>query len=97
MADKIYLNGVIAYRQDTLENWTAINPVLERGEPSIVRDGEDGEWLKIGDGETPWNELPYKKGPRGDAGADYVLTPADKEEIAGMVLERFTDVSEVGQ
>ena len=31
------------------------------------------------------------------AGADYVLTPADKEDIANLVLERFTDVSEVGQ
>jgi hypothetical protein len=53
MADKIYLNGVIAYREDTLANWQEKNPVLERGEPSIVQDGEDGEWLKIGDGETP--------------------------------------------
>ena len=87
MADKIYLKSFFGYREDTLENWQNSNPVLEKGEPSIVRDGVEGEWLKIGDGETPWNDLPWKKGPRGDAGPagdDYVLTEADKEEIANM-------------
>ena len=68
MADKIFLKGTFAYREDTLENWQAENPILEKGEPSIVRDGTDGEWLKIGDGVTAWNDLPYKKGPRGETG-----------------------------
>ena len=94
MADKIYLNSVFAYREDTLENWKEKNPILERGEPSIVRDGIDGEWLKIGDGVTKWKELPWKTGPKGE---DYVLTEADKNEIANIVLSNFTDVSEVGQ
>ena len=117
MANKIYLNSTFGYREDTLENWTSSNPILEKGEPSIVRDGADGEWLKIGDGKTVWNDLPWKKGPKGDVGpigprgetgpqgvrgaqgekgdqgpagergkdgADYVLTEADKEEIANM-------------
>ena len=68
MADKIYVNARYGFREDTLENWQNNNPVLERGEPSIVSDGENGEWLKIGDGETPWNDLPYKKGPQGQKG-----------------------------
>ena len=68
MANKIYLNSTFLYREDTLENWTSSNPILEKGEPSIVRDGADGEWLKIGDGETAWNDLPWKKGPKGDVG-----------------------------
>ena len=75
MADKIYLSGTFAYREDTLENWQNANPVLEKGEPAIVRDGADGEWLKIGDGVTAWNDLPYKKGPRGDRGADGARGP----------------------
>ena len=33
-----------------------------------MRNGADGEWLKIGDGVTAWNDLPYKKGPRGEMG-----------------------------
>ena len=68
MANKIYLNSTFLYREDTLENWTSSNPILEKGEPSIVRDGADGEWLKIGDGKTVWNDLPWKKGPKGDVG-----------------------------
>lgn len=68
MADKIYLSGTFAYREDTLENWQNANPVLEKGEPAIVRDGADGEWLKIGDGVTSWNDLPWKQGPRGEMG-----------------------------
>ena len=68
MSNKIYVNARYAFREDSLENWQALNPILEKGEPSIVRDGKDGEWLKIGDGETAWNDLPYKKGPQGQKG-----------------------------
>ena len=132
---KIYLNGQIAYREDVLSNWEAKNPVLERGEPAIIRDGINGRWLKIGDGVTAFNDLPYKLGPKGDKGDQgeqgiqgiqgiqgekgetgatgatgaqgeqglkgdkgdaYILTEADKTEIAGLVLSNFTDVSEVG-
>jgi hypothetical protein len=65
---KIFLNGRFAYREDSLENWEQYNPILERGEPAIIRDGTDGKWLKIGDGVTPFNDLPYKLGPKGDKG-----------------------------
>ena len=68
MATKIYANARFGLREDTLENWTANNPVLERGEPAAVRDGSETEWLKIGDGVTPFNDLPWKKGPKGDKG-----------------------------
>lgn len=34
---------------------------------------------------------------KGEPGNDYVLTEADKTDIADMVLANFTDVSEVGQ
>ena len=68
MSTKIYANARFAFREDTLENWMANNPVLEKGEPAIVRDGENGEWLKIGDGVTAFNNLPWKKGPKGDKG-----------------------------
>lgn len=68
MATKIYANARFGLREDTLENWTLNNPVLERGEPAAVRDGQGAEWLKIGDGVTPFNDLPFKKGPKGDKG-----------------------------
>lgn len=69
MADKIFLKSRFGYREDTLENWESQNPVLERGEPAIVRDGVDGRWLKIGDGVTPFGALPWKQGPKGSTGS----------------------------
>ena len=36
--------------------WTALNPVLLAGEPG---DELDTGRFKLGDGVTPWNELPY--------------------------------------
>lgn len=68
MSTKIYANARFGLREDTFENWVTNNPVLEKGEPAVVRDGENGEWLKIGDGVTPFSSLPWKKGPKGDKG-----------------------------
>ena len=68
MAEKIYLKSVFAYREDTAQNWQEENPVLHRGEPAVVRDGENGHWLKIGDGTTPFSALPWKVGPKGERG-----------------------------
>ena len=59
MADKIYLKTRFVYRTDTLENWETKNPLLERGEPSFVIDGKNGQFMKIGNGMHRWNELPY--------------------------------------
>lgn len=88
MANKIYLNSTFGYREDTLKNWQTANPVLEKGELSFVRDGFDGKFVKIGDGHTKWNDLSFaplpkgEKGEKGKPGGDYVLTEADKTEIA---------------
>lgn len=69
MADKIYLNSRFSYREDTLANWQEADPILERGEIAFVRDGSDGEFVKIGDGSTPWTLLPYAPLPKGEKGA----------------------------
>lgn len=42
-------------RAKSLE-WTEVNPVLLLGEPGFETDTNK---LKIGDGETPWNDLYY--------------------------------------
>ncbi len=68
MSTKIYAKARFGFRSDTLSNWQAKNPILEKGEPAIVTDGVDGEWLKIGDGVTAFNDLEWKKGPKGDKG-----------------------------
>lgn len=58
---KIYLKGAFCYREDTLENWITHNPVLEKGEVSLISEAASDEWLKIGDGKTQWVDLPWKK------------------------------------
>jgi hypothetical protein len=51
----------IIQRNDTAANWETINPILAMGELGIVIDGAKG--YKIGDGVTPWNNLPYPANP----------------------------------
>lgn len=46
----------IQLRNDTASNWTSANPTLARGELGIEIDNNK---LKIGDGTTEWNDLPY--------------------------------------
>ena len=68
MATKIYANARFAHRADIKDNWLKYDPVLEKGEPAIVLDGINGEYLKIGDGEHKFSELPYMLGPKGEKG-----------------------------
>ena len=100
MSTKIYANARFGFREDTLENWMANNPVLERGEPAVVRDGENGEWLKIGDGRTDFNNLPWKKGPKGADGTgaivDQIYDPESENAQSGKaVSQAFLDVVDV--
>ena len=47
---------VIKIKRGTSVSWTARNPILEAGEPGFETD--TGQ-LKLGDGISPWNDLPY--------------------------------------
>lgn len=44
------------FKRGTEARWAELNPILEQGEPGYVYNTHK---LKIGDGITPWNELPY--------------------------------------
>jgi len=46
----------IQLRRDTSANWGTANPTLLKGEPGFESDTNK---LKIGDGSTAWNALPY--------------------------------------
>lgn len=48
----------IRHKRDTVANWTAENPILLNGEIAIVDDGNSTK-LKIGDGSTAYNSLPF--------------------------------------
>lgn len=80
---------VIKYRVDKNSPWNSL--VAIKGEP-----GEPGK-----DGYTPIKGVDYfdgKDGAPGEAGADgndYVLTTADKTEIANLVLASLPSGEEV--
>lgn len=50
------MSTTIKLRRGTTVSWTARNPILAAGEPGVETD--TGQ-LKVGDGMTPWNSLPY--------------------------------------
>ena len=73
---------IIKFRRGTAAEWTASEPqpggeVLRLGEPGWEKD--TGK-LKIGDGVTPWNSLPYLQSE--DSG-DVILQPEDVQDVIG--------------
>lgn len=62
MAKTINVKNLIL-RHDTLENWQSSNPVLKKGEMVLVYDAKstkDPVKIKIGDGSSNFNALPYQ-------------------------------------
>lgn len=64
------LESRIQLRNDTAENWAAVNPVLLKGEIGIELDTRK---IKVGDGTTAWAELNYLTD-------DIVITDIDPTE-----------------
>lgn len=61
----------------TASEWAQINIVLPKGIPGHEKDTQK---LKVGDDETPWNELPYIGGEGGSGGsADSIVFKGDWE------------------
>ena len=61
-------NTIFKLKRATAARWAELNPILEQGEPGFVYDSNR---LKIGDGKTPWNNLPYIDGKTEVANFDY--------------------------
>ena len=49
--------ATIQFKRGIASRWAELNPVLQAGEPGFVTDENR---LKIGDGITAWNDLPYQ-------------------------------------
>jgi len=60
----------IQLRRDTATNWSSANPVLLEGELGIEIDATRNR-IKIGDGSTAWNDLPYSLDAREEEVGDY--------------------------
>ena len=63
------VNTTFKLKRGTAARWAEVNPILEQGEPGFVYDENR---LKIGDGKTPWNDLPYIDGKREVVNFDFV-------------------------
>lgn len=63
------LNTTFKLKRGTAARWAEVNPILEQGEPGFVYDENR---LKVGDGKTPWNDLPYIDGKREVSNFDYL-------------------------
>lgn len=79
----------IQQRRDNFAIWTMLNPVLMEGEAGHEKD--TGRW-KLGDGVTPYNDLPYKSGVDSVAGmtGDVDLDVGDIAGAAPLLNPEFT-------
>lgn len=86
-------NKRILLRRDTRENWNNNNPVLYNGEIGVIlEDPISGHsTIKIGDGITPWNNLPEFQRTEGSL-YEALLNYYTKEEISGL-LEKKGNIS----
>jgi len=78
----------VQLRNDTSAAWSAANPVLMQGEIGIDRDSGR---IKVGDGVTAWNSLPFAltgpEGPPGAAGLGAMITGPAPICYVGQSLE----------
>lgn len=51
--------SIFQFKRGTEARWEEVNPILRQGEPGFVYNKNK---LKIGDGVTPWKDLPYIEG-----------------------------------
>lgn len=57
------------FKKGTAKRWQEVNPILAEGEPGFVIYENR---LKIGDGKTAWNDLPYIDGKREVSNFDFM-------------------------
>lgn len=53
---KRHIKAVIQLRRAVESDWIRLNPVLRVGEPALSTDVYK---IKVGDGQTHWNDLTY--------------------------------------
>ena len=64
------INAIFKLRRGMSADWTRVNPILEAGEPAFEIDTLK---LKIGNGLTPWNDLPYTAGEGSGLGDTIIM------------------------
>lgn len=63
MSDPIQVDGILKPRRGSKGQWESINPILQYGEIALEHPNQGISYgqcrVKVGDGVTPWNNLPY--------------------------------------
>lgn len=78
---------IISVRKGTMSKWSSVNPILANGEIGFVYDNNK---IKIGDGVTSWNSLPYIDGATGiEAVNTYAELP--KEGTSSIIYRVIDD------
>lgn len=62
------INTTFRLKRGTAARWAEVNPILDQGEPGFVYDENR---LKVGNGHTCWNDLPYIDGKREVSNFDF--------------------------
>lgn len=78
MGRRITIKTIFKFKRGNAATWKAKNPILEDGEPGFVLDQNK---LKIGDGITAWNDLPFIAG-----GSDIPIPIVIEDPENGQVL-----------
>ena len=87
------MNTIIQFRRGTASEWSAVNPALAAGEVGYETD--TGK-IKVGNGSTTWNGLPYSsEGPTGPTGLTGATGPTGPTGVAG-ALNDLSDVDTTG-
>lgn len=63
--------AVLQFKRGTAARWSEVNPVLAAGEPGYEYNTNR---IKIGDGVTAWNDLPY-------AQEDYIVNADTRSDF----------------
>lgn len=72
----------IKIRRDTGANWTAANPVLADGEQGFNKTNKK---MKVGDGVSAWDDLPYMQADGSFSGSYADLT--NKPDLTALTLD----------
>ena len=74
-------------RNDVAAEWSAVNPILRKGELAIENDTG---YMKVGDGITAWNDLPY-------CSSNNELEPATTGTLGGIIVGDDLSITSEGR
>jgi hypothetical protein len=81
------IKAKIKSRRGSYEQWYQANPVLEDGEIAAVSSGQNAGNIKVGDGITPWRDLPFSGGGGSSGGGSSNYNDlSNKPQIGGVTL-----------